>query len=67
MPRRARWYMGSVLMSRPSNTTSPSSASIMPMVMRNDVVLPAPLRPSRPTISDSSTRNDTPSTTVRPA
>ncbi len=51
MPRRARLYMGIFVTSTPSKNTLPPSGVIMPMVMRNDVVLPAPLRPSRPTIS----------------
>jgi hypothetical protein len=33
--------------------------------MRKDVVLPAPFRPSSPTISASFTSNETPFTTVR--
>jgi hypothetical protein len=45
--------------------TRPPSRSIMPMVMRKVVVLPAPLRPRRPTISACSTSNETPLTTVR--
>ena len=39
----------------------------MPMVMRKLVVLPAPFRPSRPTISPWSTWKDTPLTTGRPS
>jgi hypothetical protein len=66
MPLRARWYIGSPEMSRPSKKTCPWSASIIPIVIRNEVVLPAPLRPRSPTISDVSTRKETPLTTDRP-
>ena len=37
----------------------------MPIVMRKLVVLPAPLRPRRPTISERPTSKETPDTTVR--
>ncbi len=55
MPAQARWYIGSLVTSRPSNITWPASASIRPIVMRKLVVLPAPLGPSRPTTSPAST------------
>jgi hypothetical protein len=65
MPSRARRYIGMRVISSPSNQTSPSSGVIIPMVERKLVVLPAPLGPSRPTISAASTSNVTPSTTRR--
>jgi hypothetical protein len=39
---------------------------IIPIDMRNVVVLPAPLRPSKPTTSPSFTSKETPSTTRLP-
>ena len=65
MPWRARWYMGRWVTSVPFRLTLPASGEIMPTVMRKVVVLPAPLGPSRPTISPASTWKPTPSTTVR--
>ena len=50
-PSLARRYMGQRVTSMPLSTTWPWSGSIMPQVMRKLVVLPAPLGPSRPTIS----------------
>ena len=66
MPERAWRYMGSMVTSLPSKATRPASGVIMPMVIRKLVVLPAPLRPSRPTISPWATVKPTPSTTRRP-
>ena len=43
--------MGQSVTSTPSSMTLPALGSIMPQVMRKLVVLPAPLGPSRPTIS----------------
>ena len=48
---RARLYIGRWVMSRASKATAPLSGVTMPRIMRKVVVLPAPLRPSRPTIS----------------
>ncbi len=64
-PSRARRYMGQLVTSWPLSVTSPASGSIMPQVMRKEVVLPAPLGPSSPTISPGSTSKSTPSTTRR--
>ena len=50
-PSLARRYMGQRVTSTPLSVTRPWSGSIMPQVMRKLVVLPAPLGPSRPTIS----------------
>ena len=66
MPASACRYIGSMVTSLPENVTLPASGVIIPMVMRKLVVLPAPLRPSRPTISPSLTVKPTPSTTRRP-
>ena len=66
MPSRARLYMGSLVMSRSSKTTLPLSGVIMPMIMRKVVVLPAPLRPSRPTMLRCSIVTQTSLTTARP-
>ena len=66
MPCRARLYMGMPVTSMPSKITAPSSGRIMPMVMRKVVVLPAPLRPRRPTISPCPRKKLTRSTTARP-
>ncbi len=66
MPRRARLNIGMRVTSTPSNTTSPSSGAIIPIVIRNEVVLPAPFRPNRPTISPWLTMYETLSTTALP-
>ena len=50
-PSRARRYIGQLVTSWPLRKTWPSFGSIMPQVMRKLVVLPAPLGPSKPTIS----------------
>src|ERR1019366_3628904 len=47
------------LSSRPSNSTVPASQRRLPVTQLNSVVLPAPLGPTRPTISPCSTSNVT--------
>src|SRR5579875_3427128 len=42
--------------------TSPESGATRPAIIATVVVLPAPLGPSRPTVSPAATENDTPST-----
>ena len=46
-----RLYIGNLARSSPLNSTCPPFGMIIPIVMRKLVVLPAPFRPSRPTIS----------------
>ena len=54
MPRAAISWGGAWVMSRPSKTTAPRSASTTPQMALSRVDLPAPLVPSRATISPSS-------------
>ena len=65
MPSRARLCIGRRVMSRDWNFTAPSSGLMTPTTMLKVVVLPAPLGPSRPTISPAATVMETPLTTRR--
>ena len=51
MPIRARLYVGRPNKGSPSKTMSPSSGRNWPQTQLNNVVLPAPLGPTRPTLS----------------
>src|SRR6187402_40268 len=62
--RRSR--AGRAVMSCPSRMIRPLSGAVRPATMRNRVVLPQPLGPSRQTKSLSPAWNDTPSSTVCP-
>src|SRR5687767_5492303 len=66
MPRRARTYIGSEVMSLPSSSTRPESGETRPTTIEKVVVLPAPFGPSRPTTSPDEISRLTPRTTVRP-
>src|SRR5436309_2643351 len=55
MPRTARSWAGSRVMSRPRNVTRPARTGKRPMMLSMVVVLPAPLRPTRLTASPSPT------------
>src|SRR5215813_11892449 len=59
MPPRARSCAGSLLMSRPLKVTVPLFTGRRPMMLSMVVVLPAPLRPTRHTVSASPTRRAT--------
>src|SRR3984957_6917215 len=52
---RARLYVGSPNSTLPSNSISPSSGRNWPQTQLNRVVLPAPLGPTRPTLSPAQT------------
>ena len=56
--RRVRWG-GSLVTSTPMNVIVPTLGVSSPITVRNSVVLPAPLGPTRAMISPSSTCNDT--------
>ena len=60
------WSGRLVVTSLPSKMTLPSDGRYRPVSMLKNVVLPAPLGPMIETIAFSGTRNDTPSTAVRP-
>src|SRR5215813_7081806 len=60
MPCRAIASEGWPTVSRPSKLTEPDRFSTMPMIDRNVVVLPTPLRPSRVTSSPRPTSKSTP-------
>ena len=67
MPARARRYIGRSVMSlvaEAHHAARPGGTS--PTTMEKVVVLPAPLGPSRPTISPAATSSETSRTTVRP-
>src|SRR5215468_4223346 len=55
MPPRARSWAGSFVMSRPLNVTEPLRMGRSPMMLSMVVVFPAPLRPTRHTVSASPT------------
>src|SRR6185503_19364969 len=57
MPSAARAWRGSVARSCPSNVMRPWLGVRWPITVRISVVLPAPLRPTRPTIVPSATPN----------
>ena len=65
-PRRAISSGGRWVMSRPSKTMAPWSASTTPPIARSRVDLPAPLVPSRATISPSPTSMATSPSTSTP-
>ena len=56
---------GAWVMSRPSSTTAPRSASTTPLIAFSRVLLPAPLVPSRAMISPSFTSRSTSNNTCR--
>ena len=64
--RRVRWVVSRVT-SAPMKLTLPAVGGSSPLTARSSVVLPAPLGPTRATISPSSTLNDTPSTALSTA
>jgi hypothetical protein len=66
MPNRALLYIGSSVTSFPSKKTFPAVGVIIPIIIRKVVVLPAPLRPSRPTMLRCAIVIDTPLTTALP-
>src|SRR6266571_4538591 len=53
MPLRARSWAGSLVMSRPFKVTVPLLIGKRPMMLSMVVVFPAPLRPTRHTVSAS--------------
>ena len=55
MPRRARRYIGSSVISRSPRKTLPRVGFTLPAIMLKVVVLPAPLGPRSPTTSDGRT------------
>src|SRR5881296_2475228 len=61
---RAEWSLPA---RSPNSWTLPSSGWKMSMMTRIEVVLPAPLGPSRPKITPARTESDRPSTAVWPA
>src|SRR4051812_38821676 len=60
MPRRARPWVGTLLRSASSKEIFPSEASRRPITLFISVLLPAPLRPMRPTMAPEGTSSDTP-------
>ncbi len=60
MPARTWSWAGIVVMSRPSNSIRPALGRSSPWIVRSVVVLPAPLAPSRVTISPSKTSSEMP-------
>ena len=60
MPRRASWWGGSPVTSRPSKITRPPDGRTRPITVLSVVLLPTPFRPSRPTTSPRATRSETP-------
>jgi hypothetical protein len=60
MPRRAMRWVGQRVTSLPCHSTVPARAGVRPRMLRNVVVLPAPLGPRSATISPASTRSETP-------
>src|ERR1700727_2938258 len=58
MPSRARRYVGMPDSAVPSNMISPSSGRNCPQTQLNNVVLPAPFGPTRPTLSPGATENE---------
>ena len=65
MPSAAISFGGAWVMSRPSSTTAPRSASTTPLIAFSRVLLPAPLVPSSATISPSFTSRSTSKSTCR--
>ena len=64
-PSRLRRCNGQLVTSIPCKKTDPRSGVTNPHIILKDVDLPAPLGPSKPTISPARTSNETPSTTRR--
>src|SRR5688572_16644504 len=60
MPRRVRWCVCRARRSAPSKLISPSLALRMPMTLFMSVVLPAPLRPMRPSMVPVGSSSETP-------
>src|SRR4051812_42355397 len=60
MPRRARPWVGTLLRSASSKKIFPSEVCRRPITLFISVVLPAPLRPMRPTMAPEGTSSDTP-------
>src|SRR4030081_407841 len=60
MPRAARAGRGSRARSAPSNLPAPPLAGRCPMTVRIRLVLPAPLRPTRPTMLPRCTSSEKP-------
>src|SRR5436305_12355070 len=60
MPRRARPWVGTLLRSASPKEICPSEAWRRPITLFISVVLPAPLRPIRPTMAPAGTSSDTP-------
>src|SRR6201996_9060271 len=60
MPLRARASVGNLSSGWPNNETLPSIRGNWPRMALSRVVLPAPLRPSRPTTSPAGTTRSTP-------
>src|SRR5690606_8143233 len=67
MPSSARRCAGRLARSSPANSTRPLLQGSMPITVRSSVVLPAPLRPTRATVSPASTLAVTPRSTEMPA
>ena len=65
-PSAVIWSGRFVVTSLPSKMTLPSDGRYRPVSMLKNVVLPAPFGPMIDTIDLAGTRNETPSTAVRP-
>ena len=59
MPRRARSYVGSDVMSSLSQRIEPAVIGCAPTIARNSDVLPTPLRPSKQVTAPVSAVSDT--------
>ncbi len=59
MPRRARSYVGSRVISSPSHLIEPEVIGCAPTIARSNDVLPTPLRPSRQVTAPTSAVSDT--------
>src|SRR5438309_3747566 len=66
-PRRARVYVGSRVMSSPSNRIVPLLAGSVPATTAMNVDLPAPFGPIKPVIFPLGTASETPSTACMPS
>ena len=58
MPSRARLKVGRAVSDAPPKSMSPSSLRSCPHTQLNSVVLPAPLGPTRPTLSPAPTSKE---------
>ena len=63
MPAAITRWVGSRVMSVPSNTTRPARGGVSPRIERISVVLPEPLEPSRQVMLPASTVSETPCST----